>query len=74
MLFGADPDFQYFRVPDTNDGRLGSSLGNIGYLAGGAAGIIRKGGSELGVGGKQPGAEFPGHGRYPGIDRFRDIR
>ena len=74
MLFGADPDFQYFRVPDTNDGRLGSGLGNIGYLAGGAAGIIRKGGSELlGSGVSTLARSFQGHGRYPGIDRFRDI-
>ena len=43
MLFGADPDFQYFREPDTNDGRLGLGPGNIGYLAGGAAGVDSQG-------------------------------
>ena len=42
MLFGADPDFQYFREPDSDDGRMGSGAGNIGYLLGGAAGMIRR--------------------------------
>ena len=47
MLFGADPDFQYFGEPDSDAGRTGTQFGNVGYFVGGAAGIIRKGGSQL---------------------------
>ncbi|MGH8243329.1 MAG: hypothetical protein ACRETY_08275, partial [Steroidobacteraceae bacterium] len=74
LLFGADPDFQYFREPASDYGRLGSTGGNIGYLLGGAAGIIRKGGSELVT--NAPSAiarSFQGRGNYLGIDRFKDI-
>jgi hypothetical protein len=74
LLFGADPDFQYFREPGGEYGRLGANLGNVGYLAGGAAGVVRKGGASLFSGASSAVARsFQGRGRYPGIDRFRDI-
>ena len=38
LLFGADPDFQYFREPTGEAGRNGAMAGNVGYLLGGAAG------------------------------------
>jgi hypothetical protein len=47
MLFGADPDFRYFREPDSTGGRAGTLAGNAGYLFGGAAGIVRRAGSDL---------------------------
>ncbi|MEX0733036.1 MAG: RHS repeat-associated core domain-containing protein [Steroidobacteraceae bacterium] len=74
MLFGADPDFEWFDVPDSDGGQTGANLGNVGYLVGGFGGIIRKGGSE--VVGSAPSAiarSFQGNKKYPGIDRFKDI-
>jgi RHS repeat-associated protein len=47
MLFGADPDFQYFREPDSTGGRAGALAGNAGYLLGGAAGMVRRAGPDL---------------------------
>jgi hypothetical protein len=74
MLFGADPDFQYFDEPDTDAGRTGSNFGNAGYLLGGFAGVIRKGGAEIASGGtSQFARSLQGGSKYPGIDRFKDI-
>jgi hypothetical protein len=74
LLFGADPDFQYFREPGSAYGRAGSLAGNVGYLAGGAAGVLRKGGAGLASTGTSSLARsYQGRGQYPGIDRFRDI-
>jgi RHS repeat-associated protein len=74
MLFGAGPDFEWFDVPDTAGGRAGATLGTVGYLAGGFAGMLRKGSSELiGTAPSQIARSFQGYGKYPGIDRFKDI-
>jgi len=74
MLFGADPDFQYFREPDSASGRAGSLAGNVGYLLGGAVGMVRKAGSNLISRGPSAFARsLQGTAKYPGIDRFRDI-
>jgi hypothetical protein len=37
LLFGADPDFEWFAVPDSEAGQDGATLGNVGYLVGGVA-------------------------------------
>jgi hypothetical protein len=66
MLFGADPDFEWFPVPDTEAGRAGATLGNVGYFLGGAAGIVRSSGSQI-------ARSYQGSAKYPGVDRFRDI-
>jgi len=74
LLFGADPDFQYFREPDSADGRAGAMTGNVGYLLGGAAGVVRRHGPEsVAQGVSTVARSFQGHGKYPGIDRFRNI-
>jgi RHS repeat-associated protein len=74
LLFGADPDFQYFREPDSTYGRAGSQIGNVGYFLGGAAGIIRRHGPQAVENGASAIARsFQGSGKYPGVDRFRDI-
>jgi hypothetical protein len=74
MLFGSDPDFQYFREPESDAGRDGAQYGNVGYFLGGAAGIIRKGGSELATRSVSAFARsMQGTPKYPGIDRFKDI-
>ena len=74
MLFGSDPDFQYFREPESDAGRDGAQYGNVGYFLGGAAGIIRKGGSELSTRSVSAFARsMQGTPKYPGIDRFKDI-
>ncbi len=74
ILFGGDPDFQYFNEPDSDAGRTGAGYGDVGYLLGGAAGIIRKGGSQMVAGApSQIARSFQGNPRYPGIDRFKDI-
>ena len=74
MLFGSDPDFQYFREPESAAGRDGAQYGNVGYFVGGAAGIIRKGGSELATRSASAFARsVQGTPKYPGIDRFKDI-
>ncbi|MGQ0385074.1 MAG: RHS repeat-associated core domain-containing protein [Gammaproteobacteria bacterium] len=46
-LFGADPDFEWFDIPDTAAGRAGANIGNAGYLIGGIAGTVRRTGSGL---------------------------
>ncbi|MEX1993035.1 MAG: RHS repeat-associated core domain-containing protein [Steroidobacteraceae bacterium] len=73
-LFGADPDFEWFEVPDSAAGQAGASAGDIGYLLGGAAGMVRNGGSAL-IGGSpsQFARSMQGAGKYPGVDRFKDI-
>ncbi len=74
MLFGADPDFQYFTEPGSDPGQAGAQFGNVGYFIGGAAGVIRKGGAELGA--RAPSViarSMQGTPKYPGIDRFKDI-
>ncbi len=74
LLFGADPDFQYFRVPDSSAGQTGALTGNVGYFLGGAIGMVRKGGSELATNGASAIARsFQGTPKYPGVDRFKDI-
>jgi RHS repeat-associated protein len=74
MLFGTDPDFQYFSEPGSDAGRTGTQFGNVGYFLGGAAGIIRKSGSEIASGApSQVARSFQGNPKYPGIDRFKDI-
>ncbi len=74
MLFGSDPDFQYFREPASDAGRMGAGAGNVGYFLGGAAGVIRKGGSELASRAtSQVARSFQGTTKYPHVDRFKDI-
>ncbi len=74
MLFGTDPDFQYFREPESGAGRDGAQYGNVGYFLGGAAGVIRKSGSELSTRSVSAFARsMQGTPKYPGIDRFKDI-
>jgi RHS repeat-associated protein len=73
LLFGADPDFQYFRVPGSEAGRNGAAAGSIGYFLGGAAGIIRKGGSEIAQTPSAFARSLQGNAEFPGIDRFKDI-
>ena len=73
LLFGADPDFEYFREPGGSAGRAGAMAGNVGFVIGGMAGVIRKGGAEVL---KSPSAfarSRQGNTDYPGIDRFKDI-
>ena len=73
MLFGSDPDFQYFREPESEAGRDGAQYGNVGYFLGGAAGIIRKGGAEILSSPSRFARSLQGTVEYPGIDRFKDI-
>jgi RHS repeat-associated protein len=74
LLFGADPHFQYFREPGSEYGRAGSIAGNVGYLAGGAAGIVRNVGTGLVTRGPSEIARsFQGTTKYPHIDRFKNI-
>lgn len=73
LLFGADPDFQYFREPTGDAGRSGATAGNVGYLLGGMAGIVRKGGSEILKSPSDFARSLQGNRDYPGIDRFKDI-
>jgi hypothetical protein len=73
-LFGADPGFEWFDVPDNAAGRAGATLGNVGYFLGGVAGIVRSGGARIAEGSASRVARsLQGTGRHPGIDRFRDI-
>lgn len=73
-LFGVDTDFEWFPVPDSTAGSNGATLGNLGYLAGGAVGIIRGGGAEIAAAAPSRIARtFQGTKNYPGVDRFRDI-
>ena len=73
MLFGADPDFQYFREPESDAGRAGASAGTAGYFIGGFGGVLRKAGSEALASPSRFARSLQGKGDYPGIDRFRDI-
>jgi hypothetical protein len=73
LLFGADPDFQYFHVPGSESGRVGAQLGTVGYFAGGFAGVIRKGSSELVKSPGQVARSLQGTPDVPGIDNFKDI-
>lgn len=41
-LFGADPGFEWFDIPDSAAGRAGATLGNVGYFVGGVPGMVRK--------------------------------
>lgn len=61
-LFGADPDFEWFDIPDSAAGRAGATIGNIGYFVGGGAGVVRKTGTTM-VAGTQRGVTVLGH--YP---------
>ena len=73
MLFGADPDFQYFREPDSDAGRMGARAGDAGYLIGGFGGALRRAGSEALASPSRIARTLQGKGDYPGIDRFKDI-
>ena len=74
LLFNADPDFEYFDEPGSDAGRAGAQAGNVGYFIGGAAGVIRKGASQVAAGApSQVARTFQGNPKYPGIDRFKDI-
>ena len=74
MLFGADPDFEYFDVPETEAGRIGATAGAAAYFAGGFAGLLRKGGQETVTRGTSMVARsFQGSSKYPMVDRFKDI-
>jgi hypothetical protein len=74
LLFGADPDFQYFREPGSEAGQSGVRYGKVGYFLGGAIGVFRKAGSEVATRGASAIARsFQGTPKYPGVDRFKDI-
>jgi RHS repeat-associated protein len=74
LLFGSDPDFQFFGEPESDGGRLGAAVGDVGMALGGVAGIVRKGGTELLVRGPSALARsMQGTARYPNVDRFRNI-
>jgi RHS repeat-associated protein len=74
MLFGADPGFEYFHVPDSNGGRAGAIAGTAAYFAAGIAGAIRKVGQEAVAAAPSTVARaFQGTKKYPNIDRFKDI-
>jgi RHS repeat-associated protein len=74
LLFGVDPDFEWFAVPDSEAGRDGATLGNVGYFLGGAASVIRTGGGQaVAATPSLIARSFQGSKKYPGIDRFRDI-
>jgi len=73
LLFGADPEFQYFREPDSEGGRAGAMAGNVGYLLGGAAGVVRKGALEAVASPSGLARSMQGAGKYPNTDRFKDI-
>jgi hypothetical protein len=73
-LFGADPGFEWFDVPDSAAGRAGATLGNVGYFLGGVAGVVRSGGARIAEGSASAFARsLQGTTKYPGVDRFRDI-
>jgi hypothetical protein len=63
-LFGDDPDYEWFAVPDSEAGRLGAQLGNVGFFVGGIAGTVRAAGGKLVRDGIRPGVAVLGH--YPG--------
>jgi RHS repeat-associated protein len=73
-LFGAQQDFEWFDVPDSQSGQAGARIGDVGYLVGGAAGIARQAGTELVS--RAPSAfarSLQGTSKYPYVDRFKDI-
>jgi RHS repeat-associated protein len=73
-LFGAHADFEWFDVPDSQAGQAGAQIGDVGYLVGGAAGVVRKAGTELVT--RTPSAyarSMQGTSKYPYVDRFKDI-
>lgn len=73
-LFDSNASFEWFDVPDSTAGSHGATLGNIGYFLGGAAGIVRRGGSEIiAATPSRIARTFQGTRNYPGVDRFRDI-
>ena len=41
-LFGDDPGYEWFHVPDNSAGQSGAQLGTVGYVVGGFAGTIRR--------------------------------
>jgi RHS repeat-associated protein len=57
-LFGDDPDYEWFPVPDSAAGQSGARVGSIGYFVGGVTASIR------GIGAKAAGVTVLGH--YPG--------
>ena len=73
MIFGADPDFQYFREPDSDAGRMSATRRD--------GRIFRRWFRRRSAQGRIGGAGLPsrfartlqGKGDYPGIDRFKDI-
>lgn len=73
-LFGADPGFEWFDVPDSAAGRAGATLGNVGYFLGGAAGVVRAAGPGIaGSSASRLARSLQGTPKYPGTDRFRDV-
>jgi hypothetical protein len=74
MLFGSDPEFEYFRVPDSEAGQAGAIAGATAWFAGGFAGVFRKLGQEVVARTpSQVARGFQGTRKYPHIDRFKDI-
>ncbi len=74
LLFGADPDFEWFGVPDSGAGQAGADFGNVGYLVGGAAGMVRRVGGDIASGSTRAFARsLQGNWKYPGVDEFKDI-
>jgi hypothetical protein len=41
MLFGADPGFEWFTIPDSAAGRAGATFGDVGLLVGGVRSVAR---------------------------------
>lgn len=62
-LFGANPGFEWFDVPDSAAGQSGATIGNVGYFLGGFGGIVRNAGMRLGAAGAPRGRVVLGH--YP---------
>jgi hypothetical protein len=73
LLFGSDPDFQYFHEPDSTAGHAGAVAGDVGILLGGISGAIRKGAASLSTSPSVFARSLQGNKNYPGIDRFKDI-
>jgi RHS repeat-associated protein len=63
-LFGDDPDYEWFPVPNSAAGQDGARLGNVGYLVGGVSGSIRRIGTKTVAAVHAPGLTVLGH--YPG--------
>ncbi|MGQ0430297.1 MAG: RHS repeat-associated core domain-containing protein [Gammaproteobacteria bacterium] len=60
-LFGADPDFEWFHVPDSAAGRSGANIGNVGYFIGGFGGTVRKVGARAASAATTRGTTVLGH-------------